>query len=135
MALQFSLLFSASREQLFEAWTRKDLVEQWLFKNDTNSLRADLDARPGGKFFILESDGGRSTDHIGEFLELRQPERLIFLLEIPSRFVGQVRVEVDFETVTSGTEMHFLQAGVEPGIAEEEWRKMFVNLTRLLLRE
>lgn len=135
MALQLSLLFSASREQLFDAWTNKDLVEQWLFRNETNSLRADLDLRPGGKFFILESDGGRIVDHFGEYLEVRKPERLSFTLEVPAHFQGQSRVEVDFQTVTSGTEMHFAQTGVEPEIVQDDWRMMFQNLTRLLLRE
>jgi uncharacterized protein YndB with AHSA1/START domain len=135
MTLQFSLLFSASREQLFDAWTRKDLVEQWLFKNDTNSLRADLDPRPGGKFFILESDGGKVIDHFGEYLEVRRPERLAFTLAVPAHFQGQSRIELDFQTVTSDTEMHFMQTGVETDLVEAQWRMMFQNLTRLLLRE
>lgn len=135
MPQQFSLLFSASREQLFDAWTRKDLVEQWLFKHDTNSLRADLDLRLGGKFSIQENDDGKVVDYFGEYLEVRRPEHLAFTLEAPARFQGQSRIELSLLTVTSDTEMHLMQTGAETDLSEAYWRTMFQNLTRLLLRE
>lgn len=111
------------------------MVEEWLFKNVTNSLRADLDVRSGGKFFILESDGGTVIDHIGEYFEVRRPTRLSFTLESSSLSQGPSRIELDFQNVTGGTEMHFIQTGLESGQAEAAWRASFQNLTRLLLRE
>ena len=51
MALSITLIFKATAEQLFAAWTEPALVEQWLFKDaNSESVTADIDLN-GGPFF------------------------------------------------------------------------------------
>ena len=135
MAVRISLIFSASAEQLFKAWTDSDLVEQWLFKNETSTVKANIDARSGGKFRIVEQDGGLKIDHFGTYVDVIKAKRLTFTLEVPAHFEGQSRVSVEFKQTDAATEMNFVQVGVDPEIVQSDWNRMFQNLTRLLLAE
>lgn len=132
--LRLTPIFSASPEQLFNAWTQPSLMSQWLFKGDASRIeRIDIDLRPGGKFFIRETANSEVIDHYGAYLEIDRPHRLAFTLEVPSHFKGVSRVTVDFKPGTAGCEMDFQQSGVEPAIVEASWRMMFSNLARVML--
>ena len=37
----------------------------------------EIDARPGGWFYIVERHDSENVDHIGEYLALVQPRRLV----------------------------------------------------------
>src|SRR5690349_21071613 len=111
MAVRISLLFSASPEQLFDAWTKKELVEQWLFKNATNIICADIDPMPGRKFLIYENDEGQTIKHVGEYVQVKI--LLTFTLRVHQHSKDETRVSVKFKPTPVGTEMDFVQVGVE----------------------
>ena len=135
MAVRINLLFSANPEQLFDAWTKKELVEQWLFKNGSNTICADIDPIPGGKLAIHENEQGQSIEHGGEYVQVKRPDLLTFTLRVPQHFNGDSRVSVKFKSTEVGTEMEFVQVGVEASLVEPSWHMMFQKLTILLLKE
>ena len=42
----------APPEDVFDAWTKPDVISQWLCPFDTKVVRADLDVRVGGKYYL-----------------------------------------------------------------------------------
>jgi uncharacterized protein YndB with AHSA1/START domain len=73
-------IINAPRELVFKAWIDpKHLKEWWGPKGFTNPS-CELDVRPGGKIRIHMSSP-QFPDHWmgGEFLEIKEPEKLVFV--------------------------------------------------------
>jgi uncharacterized protein YndB with AHSA1/START domain len=133
--LVIALVFRASAEELFCAWTDPAIMSQWLFKGDNSEIESiDIDLSVGGRFSIVERAKDEIIDHFGNFLLVEKPQSLSFTLEVPKHFSGTSQVQIDFKQTDTGCEMVFQQAGVNPEIVEGSWRRMFSNLTMVLLR-
>lgn len=116
-----------SPERLFAAWVEPGLMKAWLLKTDTNQIgHVETDLRVGGKFSILETtESGEQIEHVGEYLEIKRPKRLMFRLEAPKRFGGTTVVSVDIAAGGEDSWMGFVQTGVEKRSSEAAWREMF----------
>lgn len=116
MAGQVSTLFQAPAEAVFAAWVEPELMQQWLFKSDSNELHATSEARVGGKFSVLEKEGGRTIEHWGEYLVLDRPSRLMFALRVPQHFSGTAELEM---TLTPNGTGCVLSSRGEAGLTRE----------------
>jgi len=86
--LQITRVFDAPRELVWKAWTDPDQMKQWRGPREFEARNLTADVRPGGKWrTCLHSDGfdtgdgqKRSLDlwQGGEYVELVEPERLVF---------------------------------------------------------
>jgi uncharacterized protein YndB with AHSA1/START domain len=129
-----SLVFKATADQLFGAWTDPAIMSRWLFKgNDSDIANIDADVSVGGYFSIAERTREGTTEHTGNYLLVDKPNALAFTLEVPKHFAGTSQVSLEFKQSDVGCEMMFQQTGIDPNIAEAEWRRMFSNLTMVLL--
>jgi uncharacterized protein YndB with AHSA1/START domain len=78
--------FNAPRELVFKAWTDPALVAKWWGPNEFTTPICELDARPGGKIYIV-MHGPKGTDFdidlpmTGVFQEFDPPRRLVFTAE------------------------------------------------------
>ena len=71
--------FSATPEQVFDAWLDPDAVGSWLFASPDGVMkRVELDPQVGGHFVISEQRGDALAEHFGEFLQIDRPHRLVF---------------------------------------------------------
>lgn len=69
--------FAASRELLFEAYTRADLLTQWYGARGWNLVGCEIDLREGGAYrFTSRGPGGEEMVQAGTVRTLRRPERL-----------------------------------------------------------
>ena len=68
----------ASPEEVFDAWTDADSLREWMCPGASHVSALEVDPRVGGRFRIVMSDEAGSTEHTGEYRELRRPERLAF---------------------------------------------------------
>jgi uncharacterized protein YndB with AHSA1/START domain len=130
--VQITRTFAASPELLCEAWLDPDLVQRWMFASPTNHIRAKTERRPGGAFSVTEWDGGEQIEHFGTYLEITDPRRVVFTLEVPKHFEGVSQVMVEIAPYAAGAAMMFVQTGVDKNVTEEHWRQMFVTLAAVL---
>ena len=72
-------VFNASRQELFDAWTKPEHFSRWFGENDSeiSAENIEMDPRPGGKWHATMIHG---PDRIeipfqGEFVEVVEPER------------------------------------------------------------
>ena len=99
-----------------------------------NIICADIDPMPGRKFLIYENDEGQTIKHVGEYVQVKKPVLLTFTLRVHQHSKDETRVSVKFKPTPVGTEMDFVQVGVEASLVELSWHMMFQNLTILLLK-
>ncbi len=90
----------ASRERLFEAWTRPEQLLRWWGPKGVRCSHAEVDARVGGALRIGNALPDGSTVWIlGEFLEVVPGERLVYTWRTePGRGGARERVTVRFES-------------------------------------
>src|SRR5262249_62037174 len=80
--LQLTRVFDAPRELVFKAWTDVNQFKQWFGAAACNgsSLQSTMvDARVGGKYRLqVRSADGEYFTSVGEYREVKPPERLVF---------------------------------------------------------
>jgi uncharacterized protein YndB with AHSA1/START domain len=69
----------ASAEQIFDLWTKPDLMVRWMspFPGAVD-CRASCDLRPGGAFSLVMSSGESSREVSGTYVEVDRPRKLVF---------------------------------------------------------
>jgi uncharacterized protein YndB with AHSA1/START domain len=129
--------FSVPAEDVFDAWTDPALVKKWMFQGEFNNIvQVIIGLEPGGEFSVVKkNDEGYFRDYCGHYHEISRPNLLSFSLEAPETFAGLSNIVLRIMPVDGGSEMVFLQTGVDPAIVEVPWRKMFDQLNRLFENE
>src|SRR5258708_31749512 len=103
--------FSAPAERVFDAWLDTALIGRWMFGpalRDEEVLRIATDPHVGGAFSFLVGRQGQEIDHVGKYLEIDRPRRLVFTWAIaPASIEPDVasRVIVAITPVGSGCEL------------------------------
>lgn len=73
--------YTAPPERVFDAWLDAEMIGKWMFGpalRDEEIVRLSLDARVGGSFSFVVRRQGEEIDHMGEYLEIDRPRRLVF---------------------------------------------------------
>jgi uncharacterized protein YndB with AHSA1/START domain len=92
--------FDASPERVFDAWLVPRTLGQWMFGprvRDENVVRLEVDPRVGGRFSLKVERGGEVVDHVGQYLEIERPHRLVFTWAVKGDSddaPSQVRIEI-----------------------------------------
>jgi uncharacterized protein YndB with AHSA1/START domain len=95
---------AASSERVFDAWLDPAEASHFLFATEGGEIvRCDIDARVGGRFFILDRRADGDAEHHGQYLEIDRPRRLKFLFRGPHTQEGEwSTVTVDFAASGDG---------------------------------
>ncbi len=131
-------VFPFPPERVFDAWLTPEITRRWLFTTDDSEVTAcEIDARVGGKFEIVDKrDSGEfkgEIRHVGEYLEIDRPRRLVFTFGVPQFDPGITRVEIDIVAKGSGCELTLTHYDVPPEWQKqttEGWTKLLGNLAR-----
>jgi len=75
--ITFERSFPASREQVFDAWTKPEHVTQWWDPTGTPLVECTIDLRPGGAFKFV-NDSGHAPPFEGAYRVVERPAKLVF---------------------------------------------------------
>ncbi len=68
-----------SRQDIYAAWTKPDLIVQWFTPKPWTTTSAEMELRPGGASKItMSSPEGQEFPNVGCILECLENERLVF---------------------------------------------------------
>ena len=138
VSVRVSHRFNASPERVFDARLDPAMIGQWMLGpalREEEILRIAVDGRVGGSFSFLVRRGSDEIDHVGEYLELRRPERLVFTWGIVGS--DSSRVAIDIVPLGTGCELTLLHE-LHPDWAdyaartEAGWTKMLGKLAETL---
>jgi uncharacterized protein YndB with AHSA1/START domain len=130
--------FNFSSERVFDAWLNPALASKFLFKTPTGEMiRVEIDARVGGSFNITRRDGD-DVEHVGTYLEIDRPRRLVFIFGVPKFSAQMTRVSIDLKPLPTGCELTLTHEGVLPEWLDgsrEGWGKILDGLSAQLAAE
>ena len=129
MPLVVKRTFNAPAELVFDAWLDSQSVGHWLFTTPDGEMHTvKIDPRVGGEFEIIEKRGNELTRHIGTYVEIDRPRRLVFTFAVPQYSEEFTTVTIDVEPLDSGCELTLTHEGVLP-----EWRDSTVEGWTMML--
>ncbi|WP_224370823.1 SRPBCC family protein [Hyalangium versicolor] len=138
VTLRVTRRFEASAERVFDAWLDPKRAGKWLFATPTGQMvRVEIDARVGGSFCIVDRRDGQDIEHVGKYLEIDRPRRLVFTFGVPKFSADSTRVSIDIVSKGAGCELTLTHEGVLPDYAsrtEEGWGKILDKLTEVNFR-
>jgi len=73
--------FAVPPDRVFDAWLDAAWVGRWMFGpgvRDERIRHLTLDPRAGGRFSFAVERQGQVVDHVGNYLEIDRPRRLVF---------------------------------------------------------
>ena len=132
-------VFDAPRELVFAAWTEPEQLKQWWGPGFFETVSAEVDLRPGGRYELLLEPG--SMRLVGEFREVSPPHRLVYTWRwaenVPD--TRESLVTVEFRELGEQTEVVLLHddfAGRGPvDMYDEGWRSGLEKLAAHLQRK
>ncbi len=83
---------------VFDAWLDAATMAQWLSPVPDISVEATSDPVVGGQFRVVMKGRGQEIEHVGEYLVIERPTRLVFTWQ--SEPAGDTLVTVEFVHVT-----------------------------------
>ena len=124
--------FDFSIERVFDAWLDPARASKFLFKTPTGTMvRVEIDARVGGTFNITRRDGD-DVEHVGTYLEIDRPRRLVFTFGVPKFSDQMTRVTIDLKPLATGCELTLTHEEVAPewvDAGREGWGKILDGLS------
>jgi uncharacterized protein YndB with AHSA1/START domain len=129
--------YDAAPERVFDAWLDPKLAGRFLFATpDGEMVRADIDARAGGRFNFTDRRAEHGdVEHVGEYLEIDRPRRLVFTFAVPQYDPALTAVAIDIRPEGAGSELTLTHTGVLPDWAEQTrqgWGMILDSLARVL---
>lgn len=125
-------VLDAPRELVWKAWTDPDQVARWFGPREISTPRSTIrmDVRPGGTFELtmISDDDGTEYPSGGTFLEVEEPDRLVWR----DRDIDLL-VTITFVDLGGRTEMTCHVVGRTGGAeAYDGWSTMFDKLAAFL---
>ena len=115
VSLRVAHRYAASAERVFDAWLDPEKASRWLFATSTGRMvRAEIDARVGGAFTFVDRRDGEDVEHVGEYLEIDRPRRLVFTFGVPMFSPAMTRVSVDIVPLETECELTLTHDDVLP---------------------
>ena len=104
--LSVSREIAAPPEKVYDAWLDPAVARNFLFATESGTIvRAEIDPRVGGRFTMTDRRNGEDFEHVGEYIELDRPRRIVFDFWLPKFSEQRTRIEIDIASRGSGSEV------------------------------
>jgi uncharacterized protein YndB with AHSA1/START domain len=147
VVIRVSHRYSAPAERVFDAWLTPGQASRFLFRTRTgNVMQCVITPEVGGGFTVTDrrptADGDDSVFdvvHMGKYVEIARPRRLVFDLTVLTYTEETTRVTVEVTPLGSQaselTLTHELGSSDTARYMEETTTKGWVNMLALIERE
>ena len=136
VTIRVSRRFASVADRVFDGWINPIMAGRWLFATPTGKLvKAEIDARVGGRFTLTDRRDGEDIDHVGEYLEIDRPRRLVFKFLVPKYTQIWTQVTIEIAPQSSGCELTLAHEGVLAEYEERSingWTMLLASLARTL---
>ena len=135
--------FPASAAAVFDAWLDPELIGKWMFGpavRDEQVVRMLIDPRVGGAFSFVVRRQGKEINHLGEYLTIERPHRLVFTWTTADSLPATSRVTIEILSLENQCELT-LTHEIQPEWLdyatriEESWSTMLNVLEATLSEE
>lgn len=133
-ALEIRRKLPAAAAEVFKWWTDADRLRQWM--SPVGTVEAEVDLRVGGALRIVMRHEGTVIEHIGKYLEIEPPRRLVFTWASP--FTGPDPSLVTVELEPDGpmaTNLRIIHTDLPESVAtshQDGWGAMLDRLSGCL---
>ncbi len=104
--LEIRRVLSATREEVFAAWTNPKSMESWMCPGPNVATKiVEMDLRIGGALHITMTGTQSTSRHIGTFREITPPSRLAFTWRSTVTNGHDTLVTVELHERANGTEL------------------------------
>ena len=123
-AIVLTRMFSAPREQVFEAWTRPEHVTCWWDPTGCPLAECEIDLRPGGAFRFVNQQSAGAHQFAGVYREIAPPDYLVFeamgaIGRVVLEEIGEkTRLTVRIECGSAAHLEQYLKMGIDSGTAK-----------------
>jgi uncharacterized protein YndB with AHSA1/START domain len=132
--------FSVPAEDVFDAWLDTAMIGRFMFGpevRDEEIVSLKTDAREGGSFSFMVRRKETEIEHIGEYIEINRPLRLVFSWAVRQDLPDNSRIVIDIVPTPTGAELtltqempanwaHFIEN------AQSAWTQMLAALDKIL---
>jgi uncharacterized protein YndB with AHSA1/START domain len=106
IVIRVSRSYDFPAERVFDAWLDVEKARKVLFATSTGQMvRAEIDPRVGGAFNFTDRRGGVDVEHIGTYLEIDRPRRLVFTFHTERGSTDLSRVTIEIVPRGAGCEL------------------------------
>jgi uncharacterized protein YndB with AHSA1/START domain len=129
--------YNATPDVVFDAFFDEKIAAKFLFATaDGEMVKAEVDPRVGGRFNFTDRrpDMG-DVEHLGTYLEIDRPRRLVFEFAVPKYDPGKTTVTIEIVPSGSGSELTLTHEGVPEEWVDrsrEGWGMILTSLERAL---
>jgi len=106
--------YDAPPEKVFDAWLDPKVAGRFLFATPTGQMvKAEIDPRVGGHFNFTDRrpDMG-DVEHVGTYLTIERPRRLVFEFAVPAYDQTKTVVTIEIAPSGPGSELTLTHDGV-----------------------
>jgi uncharacterized protein YndB with AHSA1/START domain len=93
-------------DEVFRWWTDPERLQEWMAP--VGSVEAEVDLRVGGRLRIVMRGDGMEIEHLGTYLEIEPPRRLVFTWSSPYTGPEPSVVSVELEPDGAATRLHLI---------------------------
>jgi uncharacterized protein YndB with AHSA1/START domain len=129
--------YKAPPEKVFDAFFDVNLAKKFLFATPTGEMvKAEIDPKVGGHFNFTDRrpDMG-DVEHVGTYLAIERPRRLVFEFAVPAYDPTRTTVTIEIAPSGSGSELTLTHDGVFESYVtqtQQGWGMILGNLEKAL---
>ena len=132
--LSLTRVLTASRQEVFDAWTTTESVRQWMCPDGVEVVLVELDVRVGGTLRIDMLHDGERLVHSGVYREIVPPEKLVFTWASQDTYQRETLVRVELRARGDQTELTLTQTLLADADAVQKhtrgWSQILERLNR-----